>query len=131
MRHCLVVDDSEVIRKVAQNIFEKLDMAAMGVESGQEALERCRHAMPDVILLDWQMPTMSPTDFLYLLRRNPGGERPLVIYCTTENDAEDITRAFEAGANDYLMKPFDIDSIAEKMIGAGMITRRPMHSDFD
>lgn len=131
MRHCLVVDDSEVIRKVAHHIIEELDMAAMEVESAQEALERCKHAMPDVILLDWQLPTMSSSDFLYLLRRNPGGDRPFVIYCTTEHDVEDITRALDAGANDYLMKPYDIDSIGEKMLGAGMITRQPMHSEID
>ncbi len=123
MRHCLVVDDSDIIRKVAHHILEEVHVTSTEAESGPEALERCRSAMPDLIMLDWQMPQMSAVDFLYLLRRQPGGDRPFVIYCTTENDPEDITKAFQAGANDYLIKPYDRDSVIDKLCAIGAIDR--------
>jgi two-component system, chemotaxis family, chemotaxis protein CheY len=121
MKHCLVVDDSDVIRKVARHILEELHVTSTEAESGHQALDRCAAAMPDVVLLDWQMPLMSATDFLYLLRRQPHGDRPYVIYCTSENDVEDITRAFEAGANDYLMKPYDRETLTEKLVTGGVV----------
>jgi two-component system, chemotaxis family, chemotaxis protein CheY len=123
LRHCLIADDSDVIRKVAHHILEEVHITSTEAEDGPQALERCRAAMPDLIMLDWQMPKMSATDFLHLLRRTPGGDRPFVIYCTSENDQDDIVRAFEAGANDYLIKPYDRDSVIDKLAAAGAILR--------
>ena len=73
-----------------------------------------REARPDVILLDWHMPGMSAVEFLAALRASPGGKRPTVIYCTTERDSVDISRAFAAGADAYLMKPFERETIEAK-----------------
>ena len=67
-------------------------------ENGQEALELCKARMPDVILLDWQLPVMGATEFISALRAATGGRRPQIVYCTTEHDAIDISRAFAAGA---------------------------------
>jgi two-component system, chemotaxis family, chemotaxis protein CheY len=121
MGHCLVVDDSDIIRKVARHILEEVNVTSTEAENGPEALERCKTAMPDIILLDWQMPAMSAVDFLTLLRRQPRGDQPVVIYCTTENDASDIAKAIEAGANDYILKPFDRESIGAKLVQLGLI----------
>ena len=63
--------------------------------------------MPDAILLDWNMPKMDGYEFLRMLRRLPDGDRPKVVFCTTENDVAHIARALHAGANEYIMKPFD------------------------
>lgn len=63
--------------------------------------------MPDTILLDWSMPIMSGLEFLKLLRAFIGGEKPYIVYCTVENDIGQIALARKAGANDYMMKPFD------------------------
>lgn len=121
MKHCLVVDDSAVIRKVARRILETLDFEISEAEDGQEALRMCAHAMPDAILLDWNMPIMDGYEFLKALRRSPGGERPKVVFCTTENDIAHIARAMHAGADEYVMKPFDKEIITTKLHQVGLV----------
>jgi two-component system, chemotaxis family, chemotaxis protein CheY len=121
MKTCLVVDDSSVIRKVARRILEGLDFQIMEAENGEEAIENCRNQLPDAILLDWNMPKMDGYDFLRVLRRLPGGDRPKVVFCTTENDVAHIARALHAGANEYIMKPFDRDIVEAKFQEVGLI----------
>jgi len=120
MKHCLVVDDSEVIRKVARRILETMNFEVTEAESGQQAVERCQARTPDAILLDWHMPAMSGLEFLGSLRLANLARKPFVIYCTTENDPTDIARAFAAGADDYIMKPFDPETIEAKMMDGGL-----------
>jgi two-component system chemotaxis response regulator CheY len=114
MRTCLIVDDSSVVRKVARRILEDLDYIVDEAEDGQEAIDKCRQEMPDAILLDWNMPIMSGLEFLKLLRAYIGGEKPRVIYCTVENDIGAIALALKAGADDYMMKPFDQTVLVSK-----------------
>jgi two-component system, chemotaxis family, chemotaxis protein CheY len=114
MKTCLVVDDSSVIRKVARRILEGLDFQISEAENGEEAIEACRQQIPDAILLDWNMPKMDGYEFLRALRRLPGGDKPKVVFCTTENDVAHIARALHAGANEYIMKPFDKDIVEAK-----------------
>ena len=114
MKWCLVVDDSDVVRRVAGRILENLGCQILEAENGQEALKLCRQSMPDFILVDWHMPGMGAMDLLKALRLAPDGDRAGIVYCTTENDREDISRALEAGADDYLMKPFDRESLSAK-----------------
>ncbi|MXN65439.1 response regulator [Stappia sp. GBMRC 2046] len=121
MKHCLVVDDSSVIRKVARRILEDLDFAIVEAEDGKQALEACRDQMPDAILLDWNMPVMDGLEFLTTLRREAGGDKPVVVFCTTENDVAHITRAIRAGANEYIMKPFDKEIVEAKFQEVGLI----------
>jgi len=121
MRTCLVVDDSSVIRKVARRILEGLDFQIMEAEDGEQALEICQRGLPDAVLLDWNMPVMDGYDFLGRLRRLPGGEEPKVVFCTTENDIDHISRALNAGANEYIMKPFDKDIVSAKFQEVGLI----------
>jgi two-component system chemotaxis response regulator CheY len=90
-------------------------------ENGEEAVESCRSQMPDAILLDWNMPKMDGYDFLRALRRLPNGDRPKVVFCTTENDVAHIARALHAGANEYIMKPFDRDIVEAKFQEVGLI----------
>ena len=98
MKTCLVVDDSSVIRKVARRILEALEFKIVEAEDGQQALDACRAELPDAILLDWNMPVMDGYDFLKALRRLPDGEKPKVVFCTTENDVAHIARALSARA---------------------------------
>jgi two-component system chemotaxis response regulator CheY len=115
MRSCLVVDDSKVIRKVARHILETLNFEVDEAEDGREALDRCEAAMPDVILLDWNMPVMSGMEFLRALRQAGHALQPKVVFCTTENDIAHIRAAIEAGADEYVMKPFDRDTLQSKL----------------
>jgi len=121
MKTCLVVDDSSVIRKVARRILEGLDFHIAEAENGEEAIEACRLQIPDAILLDWNMPKMDGYEFLRALRRLPGGDKPKVVFCTTENDVAHIARALHAGANEYIMKPFDKDIVEAKFQEVGLI----------
>jgi two-component system chemotaxis response regulator CheY len=121
MRTCLVVDDSSVIRKIARRILEDLKFQIIEAEDGEKALEACRRALPDAVLLDWNMPVMDGYEFLGHLRRMPGGETPKVVFCTTENGMDHISRALDAGANEYIMKPFDKDIVAAKFQEVGLI----------
>lgn len=121
MKHCMVVDDSGVIRKVACRILEEMDFATSEAVDGQDALEKCRASMPDAILLDWNMPVMSGIDFLRALRQEDGGGNPVVVFCTTENDVSHITEAIEAGANEFIMKPFDRDIVEAKFAEVGLV----------
>lgn len=121
MKHCLVVDDSAVIRKVARRILEGLAFRVSEAEDGEQALVACRAQMPDAVLLDWNMPVMDGYDFLRALRALPGGNHPKVVFCTTENDVANIARALRAGADEYIMKPFDKEIMTAKMQEVGLV----------
>ena len=121
MKTCLVVDDSRVVRKVARKILEDLDFTCDEAENGQEAMHACAREMPDAVLLDWNMPVLSGIEFLRRLRKMSGGDQPKVVFCTTENDLAHIQEALSAGANEYIMKPFDSDIIQTKFAQVGLI----------
>jgi two-component system chemotaxis response regulator CheY len=121
MKQCLVVDDSRVLRKIARRILQELQYSVDEAEDGAAALDACRRSMPDAILLDWNMPTMSGIEFLRALRREPAGDKPVVVYCTTENDIAHITDAIGAGANEYLIKPYDKEIVEAKFAEAGLM----------
>ncbi len=118
---CLVVDDSAVIRKVARRIVETLGIGVSEAEDGEAALRLCAEAMPDVILLDWNMPNMDGYAFLQALRKAEGGTAPKVLFCTTENDVGAIARALRAGADEYIMKPFDREILTAKLEQVGLV----------
>ncbi|WP_193170276.1 response regulator [Nisaea nitritireducens] len=121
MKTCLIVDDSKVVRMVARKILEELKFETTEAEDGQIALDACKAELPDAVLLDWNMPVMSGIEFLRELRKLPEGETPLVIFCTTENDMAHIQEALSAGANEYIMKPFDSEIIETKFAQIGLL----------
>ena len=121
MKRCLIVDDSRVVRKVARRIIEDLEFITDEAADGSEALKVCRANMPDAVLLDWNMPVMNGIDFLRALRREPGGDTPIVVFCTTENDMDHIAEAIRSGANEYIMKPFDSEIIQSKFAEVGLV----------
>ena len=119
-RTCLVVDDSRTVRKLARRILEAHDYAVTEAEDGRRALEACRAALPDGVLLDWNMPVMNGIEFLRALRAEFGPDRPVVLFCTTETEMRFITEALEAGAQEYIMKPFDAEILLGKFAEAGL-----------
>lgn len=120
-RTCLIVDDSRIIRKVARRILEDLAFEVQEAADGAEALEVCVAAMPDVVLLDWQMPIMDGMTFLGRLRALPDGREPKVLFCSVETRADRIAEALSAGADEYVMKPFDGDILQSKLAEVGAI----------
>lgn len=122
MKNCLVVDDSKVIRKVARHILESLNFKVSEACDGRDALDQCQTDEHDVILLDWNMPVMSGMEFLQQLSSLKAEElRPKVIFCTTENGLGHIKAALDAGADEYVMKPFDRDTLESKLQIVGVI----------
>lgn len=121
MKSCLVVDDSRVIRMVARKILEELGFAVIEAEDGRIALDKCIEKMPDGVLLDWNMPVMDGLEFMIEMRKLPGGDAVKVVFCTTENDLSHIQEAVAAGANEYIMKPFDSEIVQSKFIQVGLL----------
>lgn len=122
MKHCMVVDDSDVIRRVARAFLERMGYMVTEAENGDEALKRCEVAMPDLILLDWHMPGKTAFETISAIRSMDANRHPFIIYMTTENDEGDIARAKNHGANDCLLKPFD------RIAFDGKITEVELHA---
>lgn len=118
---CLVVDDSAVVRKVARRILEKLGFEVREAADGQQALEAVRAEMPRAVLLDRNMPVLDGIGFLKALRAEYGPDEPVVVMCTTEAAMDRILEGIEAGAQEYVMKPFDEGIIADKLAQVGLI----------
>lgn len=121
MKSCLIVDDSKVIRKVARHILETMQFDVAEAADGKEALDHCVVRTPDVILLDWNMPVMSGMDFLRAYRASGTANPAKVIFCTTENGFDHIQAAITAGADEYVMKPFDRETLEAKLQIVGCI----------
>ena len=116
---CLLVDDSRMIRKVARRIVENAGYAVLEAENGEEGLARCRASMPDLVITDWNMPVMSGIEFVTALRAIPTAVPPKVVFCTTNSGAKDIHKGIEAGADEYVIKPFDEAALMSRLQAVG------------
>jgi CheY-like chemotaxis protein len=114
-RTCLIVDDSRVIRKVAAKIATSLGYVPVEAQDGHEALARCKQSMPDLVLTDWNMPEMDGITFVEKLRAIPTPKEPVVVFCTSNGEAKDIHDGIAAGADDYIVKPFDEAALKAKL----------------
>lgn len=112
---CLIVDDSRVIRKVSSKIAISLGYVPVEAENGEEALARCKKSMPDLVLTDWNMPEMDGIEFVTKLRSIPTPKEPVVVFCTSNGEAKDIHDGIAAGADDYIVKPFDEAALKAKL----------------
>lgn len=112
---CLIVDDSRVIRKVSSKIVSALGYKVIEAQDGIEGLARCKQAMPHVVLTDWDMPEMDGLEFVKQLRAIPTEKPPVVMFCTSKGKAADVQAGIMAGANDYIVKPFDEAAMKAKL----------------
>jgi two-component system, chemotaxis family, chemotaxis protein CheY len=119
-RTCLIVDDSRVVRKVSRPMIESLGYTVIEAENGQEALARCKADMPGLVMLDWDMPIMTGIEFVTQLRALNAAHRPKVVFCTSRSQTQDIFKGIDAGADEYVIKPFTQASLKAKLelIGA-------------
>lgn len=120
-KDCLVVDDSSVVRKIIKKILEDIGFQVREAEDGKKALEACEEQVPFLIMLDWNMPIMDGMEFLKAFHAKQQEHGTYVVFCTTENDITQIMKAMEAGANEYIMKPFDADIIKTKFQQLGIL----------
>jgi two-component system chemotaxis response regulator CheY len=120
---CLIVDDSRVIRRMAADILKSLGLRTAEAENGLQAVEFCRDTVPDMVLLDWNMPEMDGITCLRQLRAMNLEPRPFVVMCTTESGMPKICEALEAGADEYIMKPYDQGVLLDKLAQLGLVER--------
>ena len=118
---CLVVDDSRAVRRMARRILEAQGCDVEEAADGLEALATCRGRMPGCILLDWTMPVMGGLEFLRALRAEFRHELPPVVFCTARTEAGARTQAIEAGARDYITKPYDSAAMVATLAGIGVL----------
>ena len=121
MKTCLVVDDSKIVRKVVRRIVETLGFNVLEAEHGQAAVDQVQAHAIDVIILDWNMPVMDGLECMKVIRADATLAQPKIIFCTTENEFSKIQQAIVAGADEYVMKPFDEAIIAGKMRQLGIL----------
>jgi len=103
---CLIIDDSDVVRKVMRHTIEGLGFDVEEEADTTEALARCKKVLPDMVVLDWHIAGCQPIDFIPALRSLPMGRHVKILYVMTNNDPAEIGRAITAGADGYMFKPF-------------------------
>ncbi len=112
----LVVDDSKTVRNMVKKMLQDVGHEVFEAEDGEKALEALyEHDWFDLILLDWNMPTMNGYEFLKEIKRHPKWRDIKVMMVTSKNEQESVVEALKAGADEYLMKPFDQKMLLTKI----------------
>ncbi len=120
-RTCLIVDDSRVVRRISRPMIESFGYQVAEAENGEEALARCKAEMPGLIMVDWDMPVMTGIQFVTQLRALETAHRPHVVFCTSRSETQDIFKGIEAGADEYVTKPFTAVSLRAKLERIGAV----------
>ena len=117
----LVVDDSRAIRGIISKHLVALGFEVLEASGGVEALTQLKHlGRDDLVLLDWNMPEMNGFDVLRRIRTEKEYDELRVMMVTTESEMNQVARALDAGANEYLMKPFNREALVEKLVLLGI-----------
>jgi two-component system chemotaxis response regulator CheY len=112
----LVIDDSRAVRRIMGNIMKELGYDTIEAGNGIEGLAQMEaHGLQDIVLVDWNMPEMNGLEFIKATRAIPAYRDMPIMMVTTETEMDNISRAFMAGVNEYVMKPFDKNMILEKL----------------
>lgn len=127
MKRCLIADQSEVIRKIARIYLEQLSCETVEADDGDAALDVMLKGSVSAVLLDWCLPGKTTIEILSALRFSGMQQRPLIVYLTSENDPSDIRKMLAAGADTYLIKPFDRTSFLETMANASIVAPSQAH----
>jgi two-component system, chemotaxis family, chemotaxis protein CheY len=114
--HALVIDDSRAIRLILARMLRDLGFEVDEATNGREGLTRLEVGVtPDLVLVDWNMPEMSGIEFVTAARKPPYSSTARLMMVTTETEVPQMVRALEAGADEYVMKPFTREAIVEKL----------------
>jgi two-component system, chemotaxis family, chemotaxis protein CheY len=122
MAKALVVDDSRAVRMILANTLRELGFEVREAANGREALEvlAAEKTAVSLVLVDWNMPEVNGLELLKRLRQKPEFSSLVVVMVTTETELDQMAEALEAGANEYVMKPFTKDILVEKLLLAGI-----------
>jgi two-component system chemotaxis response regulator CheY len=120
----MVVDDSRAMRMILGRMMRELGFEVTEATTGRDALARLEAGTdPDVVLVDWNMPEMTGIEFVEAVRREPYSSTARLVMVTTETEVSQVIRALDAGADEYVMKPFTKDAIQEKLLLLGFGSR--------
>ena len=112
----LVIDDSRTVRIIIGNILRELGLEVVEAGNGREGLERLEeNPAVELVLVDWNMPEMNGLDFIKAVRSRRAYDSLRIMMVTTETEQEQLLRALEAGANEYVMKPFTREILVAKL----------------
>ena len=118
----MVVDDSRPIRRIEGEILRELGFETVEAGNGQQALERLQEGeLPKVVLVDWNMPEMNGLDFIRAVRGDERFKSVVLLMVTTEIETDQMLRALSAGADEYLMKPFQREGLVDKLRLLGVV----------
>jgi len=122
MAKALVVDDSRAVRMILTRTLRELGFEVREAANGREALEviEAEKSAVSLVLADWNMPEINGLELLKQLRQKPELASLVVVMVTTETELDQMAAALEAGANEYVMKPFTKDILVEKLQLAGI-----------
>ena len=122
----LVVDDSKAIRILLGGYLKNLGFSVEGAEDGFDALDQLeKHGEFDIVLVDWWMPNMTGIELVKAVREKSQYDKMPLMMVTTESHVESMSDALMAGANEYMMKPFDSEALAEKLKLMGLESDTP------
>lgn len=117
----LVIDDSRAMRMIIGKFLREVGFEVIEAANGREALEVLADAEPvDLAMVDWNMPEMNGYEFVLAVRERHEYDDIRLMMVTTETEREHVAQAIEAGADEYLMKPFTQDSVVDKLRSLGM-----------
>ena len=112
----LIVDDSRAIRSMIGRMMRELGFEVIEAEHGVEALQKLEeHPSLDLMLSDWNMPQMDGLTLVQSVRADPRFSQMRIVMVTTETEMGHVIRALEAGADEYIMKPFTADVLRDKL----------------
>ena len=120
--NAIVIDDSKAVRSILTNFLEELGFEVTQAGDGEEALEQLkRNGETTVAMVDWNMPNMDGYDFIRAVRSNQAYDSTRLVMVTTETEMSQVTKALDAGADEYVMKPFTKEMIVEKLDMLGLV----------
>jgi two-component system, chemotaxis family, chemotaxis protein CheY len=111
----LIIDDSRVLRRLLGDMLRQIGFDVLEAANGSEGLDQLQRGTPDVALVDWNMPVMNGLQFVQSVRSNSRYQQMPIMMVTSETELDRMQTALEAGANEYVMKPFGKEVIAEKL----------------
>ncbi len=119
----LVIDDSKAIRLILGKMLKEMGFEVFEAGNGRQAMDRLKEVGKlEIALVDWNMPEMNGYEFVCEVRKDPGYNDMLLMMVTTETEMSQVIKALEAGANEYVMKPFTKDIIKEKLTLLGVVS---------
>ncbi|MGE0441600.1 MAG: PleD family two-component system response regulator [Gemmatimonadales bacterium] len=116
----LIVDDSRAMRIMLARFMTELGFETRDASNGKEALVALGAGLPDLVLVDWNMPEMNGLEFVQAVRADQRFNALPLVMVTTETEMSQMTKALEEGANEYVMKPFTKDVLQAKLEMLGL-----------